>query len=152
MARGRQGQPGSRGAPPPACRCSPCRFPFSEGMHLPTSESGPGAAMPPGQGRTHLRLSSAPPMMTRLFSARSFSRKSSMASVLHWREFWPITKRTGVFMSRRGSSTSWRVQHIRRGLLSFHPGEAFCGREGRNIPYIFTSQMSLQATNLQGIS
>lgn len=54
----------------------------------------------------HLRLSSAPPTTTMLLSARIFSRKSSMASTLHCREFCPMTKSTGVFISRRGSSTS----------------------------------------------
>lgn len=58
---------------------------------------------------THLRLSSAPPTTTKLFSARIFSRKSSMASGWHCREFWPMTNRTGVFISKRGSILSMNL-------------------------------------------
>lgn len=55
---------------------------------------------------TNLSLSSAPPTITMLLSALSFSLKSSMPSMEHCSVFWPTTNNTGVFMSKSGSSTS----------------------------------------------
>lgn len=67
---------------------------------------------------TDLSLSSAPPTITMLLSALSFSLKSSIPSMVHCSAFWPTTNNTGAFMSNSGSSTSCKpVSHSGSLLL-----------------------------------
>lgn len=58
-----------------------------------------------------LRLSSAPPTTSRLFSARIFSLKSSTSSTVLVLAYCPMTNNVGVRLSNNGSSASCQNQH-----------------------------------------
>lgn len=90
---------------------------------------------------TNLSLSSAPPTITMLLSALSFSLKSSMPSMELCSVFWPTTNNTGVFMSKSGSSTSCKPvsclssmeTSVTRGCktTSSYPSRPICCKKGK---------------------